>query len=1152
MQPFRVEIIKSIFDRIMKTSLSDRWFSWLERHSAASSQMNVRTFCEKCLPELVADGFECPKRHYTRWWADLQEALAMGLEPLEEVSPSSGGPPIAVMSLEHLLNLVWRPLIKYVSDLNGQDEAPWSETLEAHQAAVCLEMEGIVPSPSEHLSMDEWVEYLQQTLLRFAEVEVPIGLVAAVANKVAPFQLSPTRRNALHLLRSSLCSELVGPSIAKQVNRKVLAEIAEVPVPMLSEASLNLGAKQDLVALLERVHCKPDDEGLEHDEQPRPKRRRTQEALKDMSCAKMKQALYALEQRMSFRRASDTILEAQELIHRLTNGASSDGDPDSKEQLQDLLVSRHNLTRHILRLDGAVDRLSADKFLEVRENGRFAGVALATDESPPSQPRFRGLRFQITVMYFGTFDPLADWERSPGPPISCTSILGDLMHCPGKKGVDVSRIIDRQLARLGLNAFDVVAATGDGGGENEGSQSIHAHFENLNPGYVRHRCLPHIAWRTADMAIRASGLDYKNLAAYLVEGITWSRLREIATRSPADGGLALFRDGSRACKDLFGTSPAAIATTRPDTDLRFLKFLFGKEASLHRLATKDLEQRTSLGAETTRAILNLGDIKMRIQRAILAEILHRCMFLLYWTAKNSKIAGKTSWDLLLEKGCHAILDLEITPEVLQRLGTTEDEVLEPRPATWVELTVLLVVGDRDLVVERLAEALDFHRSVSDQAAAHLKLVGQNTFRTPWLTAKLLASDSDIAQEAAKALVRQLVTTRPSNRTQFEKHLLETPCLWKDLEDFSQAEPPTLLWRNNGQFETLFRFLAPRFLLCPDHVLDAERIHARWQWACTIKRGIKMHTLNACLRLTHYLENNQAFPSHEDLWEHLLAEGAQHRMSLEAIEDEGEIAMGWRSEFVFRERLGLSGSDIRLVGEAAPPPAVPLAGGTAFQVAWRNYVKTVFKKGFMYKLSLCPSVIIYVSENKTLAGREDREYEGEASGRKVAFVFFEAAPGPGGLVQRVNRETLALTPELLTIAELLQTCGFTLPPDPDRSAATAELLMEAHYQNLEVQRFVCTVEPGAPQVHMYSLDEGENAEAVLAVELPPEHRTKMVLARCLQRQVALGAGETLQAAWSTTLTNLQGRAAPFLPVPPVPPAGRGGGRGGRGRARGRGR
>jgi hypothetical protein len=41
------------------------------------------------------------------------------------------------------------------------------------------------------------------------------------------------------------------------------------------------------------------------------------------------------------------------------------------------------------------------------------------------------------------------------------------MHCPGKKGVDVSRIIEKQLARLGLNCFDVTAGTGDGGGENE-------------------------------------------------------------------------------------------------------------------------------------------------------------------------------------------------------------------------------------------------------------------------------------------------------------------------------------------------------------------------------------------------------------------------------------------------------------------------------------------------------------------------------------------------------------------------------------------------------------------------------------------------------------------------------------------------------------
>ena len=56
------------------------------------------------------------------------------------------------------------------------------------------------------------------------------------------------------------------------------------------------------------------------------------------------------------------------------------------------------------------------------------------------------------------------------------------------------------------------------------------------------------------------------------------------------------------------------------------------------------------------------------------------------------------------------------------------------------------------------------------------------------------------------------------------------------------------------------------------------------------------------------------------------------------------------------------------------------------------MKSMFRPGFMYKLSCRPSVMIYVAENKTLAGKEDRTYEGEAVGRKLAFVFFEPAEG----------------------------------------------------------------------------------------------------------------------------------------------------------------
>ena len=495
-------------------------------------------------------------------------------------------------------------------------------------------------------------------------------------------------------------------------------------------------------------------------------------------------------------------------------------------------------------------------------------------------------------MYWGTFAPVEPWEHSADPPIRVSSCLGDITHCPGKKGVDVSRVIEKQLARVGLNCFDVCSGTGDGGGENEGSSGVHAYFENLNPGYVRRRCIPHISWRTCDTAIRASSLDYKALAAYLCEGVTWSRLREIATKGPADGGLGLFRESSQQCKDVFGNRPSPICDSRPDTDLSFLKLLEGQEHLLHRMAVRDLEQRT-LSVATRTAILNLGDIKSRIGRRILQELLEKCLFLLYYNQKHPSVAESTSWEELMQKGVSEILNLDITPQVLSRFHTSEEALaeIEERPTTWVALAVFQIVGSVDLVGERLQDALDFHRSVSDQAAAHLNLLFDNTFRTPWLAAKLLSKDKTIAQSAAVSLVRHLVTTRPANRTSFEDHMFTQQELWQNLEDFSKADPPVLLWQGNGRYERTFKFLAPRFLLAPDHVLDAERIHARWQRLCTMKRGMKIEFLNATLRLMHYLENNQTFPSSENLLPHLQAERAQHRLSLAAVGE--DVALGWR-------------------------------------------------------------------------------------------------------------------------------------------------------------------------------------------------------------------------------------------------------------------
>ena len=222
--------------------------------------------------------------------------------------------------------------------------------------------------------------------------------------------------------------------------------------------------------------------------------------------AKTQECLWILSNRIPVCRAGQILHDAQDLVASL--------DPEKtgpQPDLEEVLVTRQQLSRHLLLLDGAVDRHVSDVMFRHREDGSWAGVAVATDESPPKQPRFRGLRFQITVMYLGSMPPVVEWESSASPPLQCISMLADIMHCPGKKGTDVSQVLEKQLGRIGLNCYDVVSGTGDGGGENEGHTGIHSHFENLSPGYVRRRCLPHIAWRTADQAIRASGLDYKAL-----------------------------------------------------------------------------------------------------------------------------------------------------------------------------------------------------------------------------------------------------------------------------------------------------------------------------------------------------------------------------------------------------------------------------------------------------------------------------------------------------------------------------------------------------------------------------------------------------------------------------------------------------------------
>ena len=96
------------------------------------------------------------------------------------------------------------------------------------------------------------------------------------------------------------------------------------------------------------------------------------------------------------------------------------------------------------------------------------------------------------------------------------------------------------------------------------------------------------------------------------------------------------------------------------------------------------------------------------------------------------MATSTIWDDLMQRAMAEILNLELTPLILQRFGWNKKalQALDDRPTTWVHLAVIQVVGEEDLAAKILQVAPEFHRSVSDQAAALLNHLHDNTFKTP--------------------------------------------------------------------------------------------------------------------------------------------------------------------------------------------------------------------------------------------------------------------------------------------------------------------------------------------------------------------------------------------------------------------------------------
>ena len=221
------------------------------------------------------------------------------------------------VSLVHVLNLVWLPVIEHINDLSEGRPAAWTSTLTKHQDLLVAEMAGVVLEAAETMPVDEWHKHIQDLIKRLVGVTVPIELINTVLSDIVPLNLQPTRANARSVLRAPKCSaKLVGPTLGTQLSRLILSEIAEVPVALLSPAAELLGLKQDLVSSLSLRHCPRSCEPTE-DITPVKKARRCEHSRHEMIRTKTDQCLWMLENRLAVRRTRAILLSASELIAQL-------------------------------------------------------------------------------------------------------------------------------------------------------------------------------------------------------------------------------------------------------------------------------------------------------------------------------------------------------------------------------------------------------------------------------------------------------------------------------------------------------------------------------------------------------------------------------------------------------------------------------------------------------------------------------------------------------------------------------------------------------------------------------------------------------------------------------------------------------------------
>lgn len=327
----------------------------------------------------------------------------------------------------------------------------------------------------------------------------------------------------------------------------------------------------------------------------------------------------------------------------------------------------------------------------------------------------------------------------------------DVVHCAGKTGKHVLSVCEKQWARLGLYKDDVVAGTGDGGGENEGAAGVHSILEKHSNGtYVRRRCLAHLPWRVADQGLAEMDSDgqdqlkkLKAISSYLHESGTWNRMKAISVLPVESGGIAMFIDGSIPYSDFFSKAPPKNMDERPDTSAALLEWLMDRSYQLSRLCKADSESRKLAGQQNLLAIASLADTTDIIFRRVAYIAIKKSMYMYYYVQSHENVSMSTSWEDLVSRAKNILTSPLLTAEVMKMLKLEPADIDAAfghgADVHWIQAAVQFTPGvsqlEKDSVLDK---ARQFVNKLIFRMQSHLHLVAANIYRCPWLAARLLS------------------------------------------------------------------------------------------------------------------------------------------------------------------------------------------------------------------------------------------------------------------------------------------------------------------------------------------------------------------------------------------------------------------------------